>query len=229
MRWLTGLSKLRSLAIKAPGADWEDYDHSAPAMPLAAGCFPGSLTSLTKLRLQIECVHDVSSVSQCVHLRDLQLRSSEDNTPPLQPGVWGAREWDSLAELTGLTRMRIDVGLDQHNGAHAYALHDVIWKLKGLREVGACTWTEKSLPVLQSLTNVTAVWGGWVVGEGVNLGTAELVCPQIAQVGDSFCDIPFAAFPNLTSVSFLSVSAAALSTVSRVFHWFAKVGVGHLC
>jgi hypothetical protein len=216
MRRLTGLSKLQSLVINAPGAQWEEYDHNAAAMNLS-GCFPGSLTSLTELRLQIECVHDINSVSQCVHLHDLQLRAAEYYTQPLEPGLWGAREWDSVAQLTGLTRMRIDAGLHQYNGAFrdADAFHDVIRKLKGLREVGAGSWTEKSLPVLQSLTSVTAVWGGWVVGEGVNLGAPELVCPHITLVGESFRDIPFAVFPNLTSVSFQHVSAAALSTISQ--------------
>jgi hypothetical protein len=52
-------------------------------------------------------------------------------------------------------------------------------QLKDLRVVGADTWKSTALPVLQSLTNITAVYGGWGLGQGVDFG--GLVCPHIRE------------------------------------------------
>jgi hypothetical protein len=169
------------------------------------------LTSLTELQLQVEAVHDISSVSACVGLQDLQLRSATDDVPRLQAAGWGADEWDALLQLTRLTRLRVDIDFTEVEEAHGSAYYDVLRQLTGLRAVGACIWTDRSLPVLQSLTSVTAVYGGWKVDTEVDVST--LVCPHIRELGGTFADIPFRAFPNLILLSLLFVSAACLSSV----------------
>jgi hypothetical protein len=232
------LSKLQSLCITAPGAEWgnEDLEEDGwrlfdeAALELAALQFPGCLTSLTELQLQVETVHDISSVSECIGLQDLQLRSATvrqvsatDNVLRLQAAGWAAAEWDALLQLTRLTSLRVDIDFDDVADSHGSAYCDVLRQLPGLHAVGACTWTDKSLPVLQSLTSVTAVYGGWKVSREVDL--SELVCPHVRELGGAFADVPFCAFPNITWLSCSSVSAACLSTIRHHCTGLQKLSV----
>lgn len=76
----TGLTNLQSLIIKAPGADMRglvDAEIDDAELQLAAQQFPGYLTALTELLLPLSVLHDCSNVSECVRLRDLQLRACD--------------------------------------------------------------------------------------------------------------------------------------------------------
>ena len=163
-------------------------------MRLAVQQFPGHLTSLTELSLPLHVVHDISSVSGCVRLCDLRLL-----TDVCALREWGEQEWDALARLTSLTCLHVDLGLHGNDQAEAEAYYGVLRKLKALQMVGASVWMPSVLPVLQSLTHVTAVFGGWEEDAAVNL--TALTCPHIKELGKTF-GVPFQAFPNLVCVAF---------------------------
>ena len=199
---LTGLSKLRSLCIMAPGA--LGFDHANEGQPVQ---FPGQLVRLTELHLPLFLLRDVSSVGDCASLCHLQLRAPEPYQ--LLPGIWKARHWDALARLTHLTHLHVDI---QVNFIHEdRGLYGVLRQLPGLRAVGAYWWPPSALPVLQSLTQVTAVYGGWNVPGEVD----RAVCPYVRHLGQTWFSVPFQAFPNLTSLDFSWVFAEHLLSLSR--------------
>lgn len=232
LQLLASLPKLSSLCITAPGAVWGDEDDEddedfrqfdTATLQSATQQFPGRLTTLTELQLQIKILYDFSSVSKCVDLRDLQLRSAVDEELRLQ-----AQEWDALLQLTRLTCLRVDaisayVG-DADEDAHSDAHYNVLRQLKGLRVVGACTWAESFLPVLQGLTNVTAVYGGWRVPSEADL--SKLVCPHVRELGGALRDIPFCAFPNITSIAVFRVSATSLSSLRYCCTGLQRLSIG---
>jgi hypothetical protein len=209
MRQLTGLSKLQSLCNIAPGAD--GFDHNEVQVE-----FPGRLTCLTELHLPFWLLRDVSSVSDCSTLCHLQLRVGELQSP-LLPGMWTASHLDALARLTHLTQLHVDMqgiaaplpGQDLDSGDFL----GVLRQLPGLRVVGAHLWPPSALPVLQSLTQVTAVYGGWDVPADVDVSGS--VCPHVRELGETWHSVPFQAFPNLTSVTFSWVFAHHLLSLSR--------------
>jgi hypothetical protein len=67
LRLLTGLSELQELTIGAAESLLQQEGEELQD-------FPGRLTALTKLRLSLEAGIDLSSVSGCVALQDLQVR-----------------------------------------------------------------------------------------------------------------------------------------------------------
>ena len=209
MRQLTGLSKLQSLCIVAPGAD--GFDHNEVQVE-----FPGRLTCLTELHLPFWLLREVSSVSDCSTLCHLQLRVGELQSP-LLPGMWTASHLDALARLTHLTQLHVDMqgiaaplpgqGLDSGD------FLGVLRQLPGLRVVGAHLWPPSALPVLQSLAQVTAVYGGWDVPADVDVSGS--VCPHIRELGVTWHSVPFQAFPNLTSVTFSWLFAQNMLSLSH--------------
>jgi hypothetical protein len=209
---LTSLSKLQSLCIMALGAEGYDKDEGQLM-------FLGRLAYLTELSLPIWLMQDVSSVSECSNLCHLQLLT--DDEEGLVPGMWKARHWDALASLTHLTHLYVDVMLHQgnlfdeepHAGGDPGVYYAVLKQLPGLREVGAHTWTSAALPVLQSLTQVTAVYGGWDVPPDADVGAS--VCPHVRELGEAWAQVPFQAFPNLTSVAFAWVYVDHMLLLSR--------------
>jgi hypothetical protein len=201
------LSKLESLCITA---QYEE-DAEDAQLQLAAHEIPGQLTSLTKLQLPLWVVRDMGSIGGCVNLRDLQLEVAQASNI-LQIDQWGEREWDGLASLAHLTRLHISMDVEDVGEAPADAFYSVLRQLKGLRVVGACLWTPESLPVLQNLTQVTAIYGGWNVPAGWDAG--GLVCPHIRELAGVFMRAPFRAFPNITTLTVYWISADCLSTLS---------------
>jgi hypothetical protein len=73
LRLLTGLSNLQWLYINAPGAAEGAVQQEGEGLQLAVQEFPGRLTALTKLQLSSEAGIDLSSVSDCVSLQDLEV------------------------------------------------------------------------------------------------------------------------------------------------------------
>jgi hypothetical protein len=207
---LTALSKLESLCITAAGPEWQEDEEGAHSQ-LAAHQFPGHLTSLTKLQVPLEVVHTMSSVSACVNLRDLRLQVARDLDRD-EIELWGAHEWDGLAPLTHLTRLHVTIDLEKFDEAFAGAYYGLLKKLKGLRVVGAYRWSPGFLPVLQNLTHVTAISGGWMVPAGLSLD--GLVCPHVRELDSAFMRVPFRVFPNLMSLTMLWVAADLLSEIS---------------
>ena len=126
----------------------------------------------------------------------------------MKPAGWRAREWSALAQLSCLTRLDIDTNFARLGEDGAF--YGVLKQLSGLRRVGADSWGASFLPVLQSLSHLTAVDGCWDVAEDAHI----CVCPHIKEVGDAG-GVPFQAFPNLISVTFAEQSAEELKQLSR--------------
>lgn len=203
-----GLRSLQAFHIELPGAARFDYDRDAAALQLPAEQFPGRLTCLTELQLPIQfIVHDIRSISNCVSLCDLHLKASTDIGVTMQRGEWGA-----LASLNHLTRLQVDLDLLDTDEALVVAFYGVLRQLKRLRAVGANLWLGSFLPVLQSLTHLTSVHGGWELGDGVHV--SGFVCPHISEVGDAWIDVPFRALPSLTTLSMLWVPSASFNTLT---------------
>lgn len=163
--------------------------------------FPGHLECLTELHLSLEILQDIRSFGNCINLCDLQLLCSSSYHAPR-----GMRlsEWASLEQLTHLTSLRLEARMDAHDvGEHFDGL---LRQLQGLRVVGAYTWKSTALPVLQTLTNVTAVYGGWDMGEGLAL--SGLVCPHVRELGAAKGSIPWQVLPNITSLTLEDESVA---------------------
>lgn len=149
LQTLTSLSKLQALTFTMSGA-YRDYPSYSgldnAALQLAVQQFPGRLPSLTKLELPLGVLKDISSVSQCTRLRDLQLQHTRAHDG------WRclcAAEWASLAHLTCLTCLHVGLDIDCDDDAAAF--YSVLGKLKKLQVVGAYKWGPSSLPALQSL------------------------------------------------------------------------------
>jgi hypothetical protein len=140
-------------------------------------------------------LHSIKSVSQCVDLHDLRLlHNNHDGWHCLRKV-----EWAAVAQLTCLTCLHVGVDTDCDDDAAAF--HRVLGQLKQLQCVGAYMWASRSLPVLQSLTHVTAVDGGWHRNSSSN--AAGLTCPHIKGFDTDRWDddVPFEAFPNLSRVT----------------------------
>jgi hypothetical protein len=171
--------------------------------------FPGRLTALTKLLLPTQVMFDLSSISACSNLCELELRAVS-GSPRMKPAGWRVGEWSALAQLSCLTRLVVDTnfaGLGEDG-----AFYGVLKQLSGLRRVGAEVWGASLLPLLQSLSHLTAVDGCWEVDAGID--AHRWVCPHIREVGDAG-DVPFQAFPNLVSVTLAEQSAEELRQLSR--------------
>jgi hypothetical protein len=204
---LSGLTKLQSFTTKAPVAYWADpFDDAAPQP--AAQQFPACLTTLTQLVLPLEVVWNISSICECTSLCDLQLRCADDPSPRRKD--WPAHDWGALTKLSRLTHLHI--GINRAGSAEAVAFYGAIRKLNGLRVVGASCWAADALPVLQSLTHVTAVHGSWDMRAGGDV--CKLVCPHVTELGETV-DPPFQAFPDLVSVSFVALSHQSLQDLCR--------------
>jgi hypothetical protein len=155
------------------------------------------------------------SFSKCVRLQDLQLLSS-NGVPRLTSAGWAA-----LAQLTHLTCLHVDVNLENDvtvDGdvvpSDAEALYGVIRQLPELQAVGAFAWTLDSLSVLQSLTNLTAVYGNWHIPRGAAADISLLTCPHIRKLS-KVTDIPAMAFPNLECVGFVLMCVRHVLALSR--------------
>jgi hypothetical protein len=195
---LTSLSNLQSLCVTAPGAEMLDL----PSTPELRQ-FPGRLTCLTELQLPIEVVQDVSSISECVNLRDLHLHAAIDvATVELTEDEWCSSR---------LTCLKLEATIGPPNNDDEEAFHGVLRQLRGLRVVGAPAWTSAALPVLQSLTNITAVYGGWDLRQGVLPN--GLVCPHIRELGKASGSIPWQMLTNLTSITLEHVFAEHLQAL----------------
>lgn len=202
LQLLTRLSNLQSLCVAAPGADVPDNGLERPPTPELCQ-FPGRLTTLTELQLPLDVLRDISSMGECANLRNLQLHA------PWEYATVGLtkEEWAALLQLTQLTCLKVEAvigdvtigGLQVGPENAEEAFHDVLRQLRGLRVVGAHVWTIAALPVLQSLTNVTAVYGAWDLGEGVDLN--GLASPHIRELGRGSGSIPWQVLPNLTSLT----------------------------
>jgi hypothetical protein len=202
------LASLQSLAIYADrkGRLQLPRPHEGDAaLQLAAQQFPGGLTSLTHLVLPLGIMCDISSVSACVGLRDLVIFC------PGSEWEWDPQEWDALAQLTRLTRLHVGVDL-----ADSIAVDEsfggVLLQLTELFEVGTKIWTRSLLPLLQSLAQVSAVYGHWDMDNGVDL--TAFTCPHIRKLGDAL-DPPLQVFPNLVCASFISVRQREMLDLSR--------------
>ena len=202
LQQLTGLSNLQSLRIMAPEA--HDFHHADEGQQLQ---FPRRLTRLTELHLPLGLLQDVSSFSECVNLRRLQLRSGGE-VDPLTASDWDAQGFMVLPDLMSLTHLHIDVHL--HDG---HVFYGVLRQLTGLREVGAYNWPACSLPVLQTLSHITAVYGGWNVPDRVDVSGS--VCPHAREVRETWFKVPFQAFPNLTNVTLFWVDVEHLLSLSH--------------
>jgi hypothetical protein len=211
---LRGLTGLQSLIIYAPGAMASSGDSPAilSALQLAAQHFPGCLTSLTVLMVSIDVIHDISSIGQCTSLCDLQLLLGEDSLP--NPDGLSTQECRALAQLTLLTRLHIDVDADPIETGEASEFFAVLRQLKRLRRVGALFWGPIALPVLQSLTHLTAVDGMWSLMSDPSAVDSGLICPHIKELGGTK-DPPFRAFPNLVCASFVAQSVGSLRNLAR--------------
>jgi hypothetical protein len=216
VRSLSGLTGLHSLIIRAPAAGIWDGPYPAPyvndSFP-ALHQFPGPLTSLTQLWLPLYVLPVSSSFSECVRLQDLQLLSS-NGVPRLSAVGWGA-----LAQLTALTRLHVGVELEDDLAldgdvvpSDADAFYGLLRQLPGLRAVGAYTWTLGFLPVLQSLTHLTAVHGNWCMGDATDI--TGLTCPHIKMLSD-VTGAPVMVFPSLECVEFDMVSVRDIPALSR--------------
>jgi hypothetical protein len=203
---LTGLSNLQSLSVKAPGADMPAFDQ--PSTPELRQ-FPGRLTCLTELQLPLEVSQDISSIGECVYLRNLRLHAAFNEASV----VLAEDEWAALLQLTHLTCLRVEamiVSAGAPDNAEE-AFYGVLRQLQELRVVGAHFWTMPALPVLQSLTNITAVFGGWDSGENVDLN--GLACPHINELGKAWGEIPWQVLPNLTCLTLKYVSPEYLQAL----------------
>jgi hypothetical protein len=203
---LTGLTNLQSLSIKAPGADMCAFDW-LPDPDYWHLPFPGQLQCLTELQLPLDVLQDISSIGNCINVCDLQLLSSSSYHAPR--GVrWS--EWAALAKVTHLTCVRLEARMDAPDDEEQF--YGLLRQLKELRAVGAYTWKGTALPVLRSLTNVTAVYGGWELREGVDF--SGLVCPNIRELVAARGSIPWQVLPNLTSLTLEDESVANLQGLS---------------
>jgi hypothetical protein len=203
LQQLTGLSNLQSLRIMAPEA--LDFHHADEGQQLQ---FPRRLTRLTELHLPLGLLQDVSSFSECVNLRRMQLRIGGIGDT-LTASDWDARGFMVLPDLMSLTHLHIDV--DLHDGRHVF--YGVLRQLTGLREVGAYIWRACSLLVLHTLSHITAVYGGWNVHDRVDVSGS--VCPHAREVRETWFKVPFQAFPNLTNVTLSWVDVAHLLSLSH--------------
>lgn len=203
LQTLTSLSKLQALTFTMSGA-YRDYPSYSgvdnAALQLAVQQFPGRLPSLTKLELPLGVLQDISSVSQCTRLRDLQLQHTRAHDG-----------WRCLcaaeAHLTCLTCLH--VGLDIDCDDDAAASYSVLGKLKKLQVVGAYMWGPSSLPALQSLTRVTNIVGGWNVNGSHNF--SGLACSHVKELKVDWCDedLPYGAFPNASYVTLQTIEDGA--------------------
>jgi hypothetical protein len=204
---LSSLTSLQSFTIKAPVAYWADpFDNGTPQP--AAQQFPACLPSLTQLILPLEVVWIISSICECTGLCDLQLRCADD--PRWRRADWPTHDWGALAKLSRLTHLHIDI--THPRSAESDAFYGAIRQLKGLSVVGARCWAADALPVLQSVTHVTAVHGWWEMRAGGDV--SKLLCPYIRELWET-TEPPFEAFPNLVSTSFSVLSYKSLQALTR--------------
>jgi hypothetical protein len=142
----------------------------------------------------------------------------------MQRGEWGAKEWGALASLNHVTRLHVDLDLHDTDKALAVAFYGVLRQLKRLPAVGAYLWPGSFLPVLESLTHLTSVHGGWELGDGVHVSGCAF--PHITEVGDAWLDVPFRALPSLTTLSMLWVPSASLNTLTSYCTGLKKLAPG---
>jgi hypothetical protein len=140
----------------------------------------------------------------------LQVRAVTTGRRRQKTEGWDPREWAALAQLSKLTRIHVDVN-PAANSAGPDGFYSLLQKLTGLRSVGAWVWdTSRYLPLIQSLTHLTEIYGGWSAADGL-----DVVCPHVRELREACNEIPFAAFPNLTGVSFYEPSSEHLLSLSR--------------
>jgi hypothetical protein len=146
----------------------------------------------------------------------LQVRAVTEDARNQRLEAWSAQEWAALAQLTKLTRLHIDVETSESKGHDGF--YDLLKGLKGLRVAGAWVWdTSRYLPVLQGMTQLTEVYGGWSAADESVL--CRFVCPQVREMceacGKVTGTVPFAAFPGLSGISFYVSYADDLLELSR--------------
>jgi hypothetical protein len=169
------------------------------------------LTSLTKLVLPLEIVLDISSICECISPCNLQLLLAKFSGRRHMD--WRTQDWGALTQLSRPPHLH--VGLNRAGSAEIDAYYGAIKQLKGLGSVGADCWAYNALPVLQSLTQVTAVCGSWVIVDShAGLDVSGLVCPNVKELRETD-DPDFEAFPNLESVSFSLLAYHNLQDLSR--------------
>lgn len=140
----------------------------------------------------------------------LQVRAVTTGRRRQKTEGWDPREWAALAQLSKLTRLHVDVN-PAANSAGPDGFYSLLQKLTGLRSVGAWVWdTSRYLPLMQSLTHLTEIYGGWSAADGL-----DVVCPHVRELREACNEIPFAAFPNLAGVSFYEPSPEHILSLSR--------------
>jgi hypothetical protein len=115
---------------------------------------------------------------------------------------------------------------DGHQG-ESEAFYGVLRQLKGLRSVGASVWDGSTfLPLLQSLTHVTAVCGLWHQADESEHGPPS--CPHVKELARTM-KAPFQAFPHLLGVQFVDVYIEDLVALGRYFTGLRRLTLAEGC
>jgi len=205
---LSKLSSLRTLSLRAPSlraVHVAPDDEASMAVPWLS--FLSGTTALTELHLTVPTVRGLTAVSSCGDLQALYLLGADDDAPAL-----GELEWQAIGQLTKLTTLGLT---NQLQGCTSTACYHALARLSKLEQVAASQWAADVLPVFEQLPQLTSIGGAWQQrAAGSNRVSAS--CCQVGEMFDVSGDVPFEAFPGVTTVGHVgSLTLGSLSALTQ--------------
>lgn len=190
---LSTLTGLQQLQLVAPGLE-AGVAFPTDSMDRPWSALLSHMSDLVELHLTLPRMPGLDVIRSCVKLEQLVLYPVTR-----APAVLGQLEWQAIAQLTGLTNLILGLGL---SGSGSPACYSALKQLKRLQSVTATYWEPEVLPVFQQLTQLTSIGGAWRRGQEPQTGSDSLPsCPQVQELFNSSCYVPFEAFPNLVKLA----------------------------
>jgi len=211
---LSTLTGLQQLQLIAPGLD-EGVAFPMHSMDRPWSTFLARMTDLKELYLTLPRLPGLEVVSSFVKMEHLALYPVTRG-----PVSLGETEWQAIAQLTGLTNLILGRQTLPLGGSGSPACYSALKQLKRLQSVMASNWEPDVLPVFQQLTMLTSIGGAWPRGqeleEGISTSNSLPSCPQVQELFNASCHVPFGAFPNLVTLSHNApLDLAAVSALTK--------------
>lgn len=167
------------------------------------------LTALTELQLQLPSIKGLSSISSCLELRRLSVRSISGATPETMHRLKASLA-ESVGMLTKITHLRLQ-GRPWDDAA-AKVMYAALQKLQRLKSLTLGVWTPDALPVLAALPHLSTVGGNWAAslqGGASGSVSSSTRCTHIRRLTAASGAIPLWAFPCLETLEYIGPLAPA--------------------